>query len=81
VSGSKELNHDMVYYFRGLQFRDINTNISLSCIIVLLLISLGLIGSLIRRNQNLWFIELDVLLIIPTSLGGVAAALPARSRD
>ena len=32
-------------------------------------------------NQKLWFVEPDVLLIIPTSLGGVAAALSARSRD
>ncbi|MGB2910086.1 MAG: hypothetical protein WBB55_05865 [Anaerolineales bacterium] len=59
---------------------DINTNYSLSWIIVLLLINLGLIGNLIRLNHKQWFIELDVLLVIPTFLGG-AAALPARSRE
>lgn len=50
---------------------DINTNYSLSWIIVLLLINLGLIGNLIHLNQKLWFIELNVLLIILTFLGGL----------
>ncbi|MFC2055747.1 hypothetical protein ACFLV7_15845 [Chloroflexota bacterium] len=34
-------------------------------------ISLGLISSLIHLNQKLWFLELDVLLIILTFLGGL----------
>ena len=33
-------------------------------------ISRGLISSLIRLEQKLWFIELDMLLIILTILGG-----------
>jgi len=61
-------------------FNDIYANFALSFIIVLLLINLGLISSLIRLEQKLRFIELNVLLIIPTYLGGVATALPARSK-
>jgi hypothetical protein len=56
---------------QGLQFSDLDANFALAGLLVVLLIKLALAGNLARLGQRLWFVELDVLLIIPSFIGSM----------
>ncbi|MCD6520447.1 MAG: hypothetical protein J7M05_11055, partial [Anaerolineae bacterium] len=60
-----------IFYLQGRLLNDVDENFALAGFIVLFLINLALIGNLARLEQRLWFIEVDVLLIILTFIGGL----------
>jgi hypothetical protein len=55
---------------RRFLFSDIDANFALAGLLLVLLIRLALVGNLARLEQRLWFVKLDVLLIL-LSLSGI----------